>query len=207
MKSKTARLLIDRLSVYINIAILLVIIIITCTHFPGHGELSFDYMGIIVGALSLLVTILVGWQIYSTIEIKKEAQKTQQFRNEYKTKLIEIEKSVNEKNKEELLKLTPVIIGIRSPSREVTITACFNELYIDKDDKGVAFSIAFEFLYDLFKSMTDDFNNLTDNLINEMATYLSSESVKVFFNELGEDDSAVKLLVIKLLLKISEKQG
>lgn len=27
-------------------------------------ELSFDYQGVVVGVLSLLVTVLIGWQIY-----------------------------------------------------------------------------------------------------------------------------------------------
>ncbi len=38
-------------------------------------NLGFDYQGVIVGILSLLVTILIGWQIYNALEIKKEIKK------------------------------------------------------------------------------------------------------------------------------------
>lgn len=37
-------------------------------------NLSFDYMGIIVGLLSLLVGFLVAWQIYKTIEVDKKVE-------------------------------------------------------------------------------------------------------------------------------------
>lgn len=37
-------------------------------------NLSFDYMGIIVGLLSLLVGFLVAWQIYKTIEVDKKME-------------------------------------------------------------------------------------------------------------------------------------
>lgn len=36
---------------------------------------SYDYMGILVGVLSLLVTILIGWQIYNAIYIKESLKK------------------------------------------------------------------------------------------------------------------------------------
>lgn len=35
-------------------------------------NLGFDYMGVIVGALSLLVGFLVAWQIYNTIDVDKK---------------------------------------------------------------------------------------------------------------------------------------
>lgn len=51
---------------------LLCSLIALCRTFPT--PLYFDYMGIIVGILSLLVTLLIGWQIYNAIEINKKLQ-------------------------------------------------------------------------------------------------------------------------------------
>jgi hypothetical protein len=34
-----------------------------------------DYIGVIVGILSLLVTVLIGWNIYIALDIKKEWEK------------------------------------------------------------------------------------------------------------------------------------
>lgn len=35
-------------------------------------ELQFDYIGVVVGILSLLVTLLIGWNIFYALELKKE---------------------------------------------------------------------------------------------------------------------------------------
>lgn len=35
------------------------------------AELGVDYLGITIGALSLLVTLLIGWNIYTAIDVKK----------------------------------------------------------------------------------------------------------------------------------------
>lgn len=53
---------------------LIVSIIISITSLaivsPRNKNLDFDYIGVIIGLLSLIVTILIGWQIYSTINIR-----------------------------------------------------------------------------------------------------------------------------------------
>lgn len=55
------------------IAIILSIIaiwIVLAGHFP-RTNLDFDYLGLLVGILALLVTILIGWDIYKAISIEK----------------------------------------------------------------------------------------------------------------------------------------
>lgn len=59
-----------RRDVLLTISILLSIValaisVIRCT------PISFDYMGILIGILSLLTTALLGWQIYSVINLEK----------------------------------------------------------------------------------------------------------------------------------------
>lgn len=43
-------------------------------------ELDFDYMGLIVGILALLVTMLIGWQIYNALSLE---QKVSNIKKEY----------------------------------------------------------------------------------------------------------------------------
>lgn len=52
----------------IAIIVSVIAICIACPHIP---ELGFDYQGVVVGVLSLLVTTLIGWNIFSIIDIKK----------------------------------------------------------------------------------------------------------------------------------------
>ena len=52
----------------IAIIVSIIAICIACPHVP---ELGFDYQGVIVGILALLVTMLIGWNIFSIIDIRK----------------------------------------------------------------------------------------------------------------------------------------
>lgn len=51
----------------IAIIVSVIAICISCPHIP---ELGFDYQGVVVGVLSLLVTTLIGWQIYEAVHFK-----------------------------------------------------------------------------------------------------------------------------------------
>lgn len=50
-------------------------IVCLCRIFPTSLQFDFDYIGFIIGVLSLLVTILIGWQIYAVINIDKKIAK------------------------------------------------------------------------------------------------------------------------------------
>ena len=52
-----------------------------CVLFNRPNELDFDYTGVIVGILSLLVTILLGWNIWNVIESKGYVKKVQRELN------------------------------------------------------------------------------------------------------------------------------
>lgn len=54
------------------IVISIIAISVACPH---KAELGFDYQGVIVAILSLLVTVLLGWQIYNAIFIKESLKK------------------------------------------------------------------------------------------------------------------------------------
>lgn len=49
----------------------------------NYDNLCFDYMGVIVAVFSILVTILIGWNIYTALDIGKEMKiiKNEQSKN------------------------------------------------------------------------------------------------------------------------------
>lgn len=68
----------EHIPYYISILSLIVSGIAIGVSFYRTEKLSMDYMGVIVGILSLLVTVLLGWNIYTVIDmkgIKKEYEK------------------------------------------------------------------------------------------------------------------------------------
>lgn len=56
----------------INLAFFIVNTVALCINFPSKENIDFDYMGVIVGILSILVTILVGWQIFINISMERK---------------------------------------------------------------------------------------------------------------------------------------
>src|SRR5574344_831127 len=60
------------LAMVISIIAIGISIIALCKCCPRNGNLSFDYMGVIVGILSLLVTVLIGWQIFYALKIQND---------------------------------------------------------------------------------------------------------------------------------------
>lgn len=46
-------------------------------------DLGFDYLGIIIGLLALMVTLLVAWNIWQTIEAKRSIEKFEEKTNNY----------------------------------------------------------------------------------------------------------------------------
>ena len=59
----------------LSIVAMTIAIIATCIAAYRTPELGFDYQGVIVGILSLLVTVLIGWNIYTFIDIKRYKSK------------------------------------------------------------------------------------------------------------------------------------
>lgn len=49
---------------------LIISIIALCLSVPRSQELDFDYLGLLVGIQSLIVTILIGWNIYCLVDLK-----------------------------------------------------------------------------------------------------------------------------------------
>lgn len=71
----TITLLLSAISIMVSVAAL-------CRTYPHTSDLGMDYQGVIVGMLALLVTILIGWQIYTAINVKEELKDIKDLRRE-----------------------------------------------------------------------------------------------------------------------------
>ena len=71
---------------YLGLSMLAIIlsILAICFSLP-RTELSFDYLGFITGILGVLVTVLIGWNIYAVIDFRQEKQRLVQYFDEQKS--------------------------------------------------------------------------------------------------------------------------
>ena len=55
----------------INFALFVTCLILIAILSPAKSSLDFDYYGVIIAVLSVLVTVLIGWNIYSALGLEK----------------------------------------------------------------------------------------------------------------------------------------
>lgn len=88
----------------LSFALLAVAIILCIVHFPRiiqNHNLGFDYLGLIVGILAFLVALLIGWQIYNTINAKHEFDTLEKkFKAEYEGRIKRLEECCEERKNE-----------------------------------------------------------------------------------------------------------
>ena len=56
----------------LSITAIICSVVAICVSLPSAPDLGMDYIGVIIGILSLLVTMLIGWQIWNVIAIDKK---------------------------------------------------------------------------------------------------------------------------------------
>lgn len=69
-KESTNRNLVAWVALGLSVVTIIISIVAISVSCPNTPELGFDYQGVIVGVLSLLVTALLGWNIYTLIDLK-----------------------------------------------------------------------------------------------------------------------------------------
>ena len=74
--------------IVINLAFFIVNTFSLCINFPRAKNFGFDYLGVIVGILAILVTVLIGWQIFINLSFEKKVDKRlMEITDELKTEI------------------------------------------------------------------------------------------------------------------------
>lgn len=106
------------------LSILALLISVVCC-FIKIEPISYDYMGILVGVLSLLVTALIGWQIYSLIDIRNLRK---EISNERTKAYIESERNITATFMAISDYYYSILIGKQQPEDEKVYKYIFNRV-------------------------------------------------------------------------------
>lgn len=83
--------------IYIGLAVTLIISVTAlCRSFYSDKALQVDYMGILVGILALLCTVLIGWQIISTINVRNIIEKFEEIERNRSFENVKIQRQIYE---------------------------------------------------------------------------------------------------------------
>ena len=95
-------------------------------------ELNFDYYGAIIGVLSFLVTLLMGYQIYTVINVKRDLDDVRILKEEIDTKLQEKADVLSKEYKDEITNVAPLIMAIASKERDILESEVFKAYRVSK---------------------------------------------------------------------------
>ena len=130
----------DYISISVSVVAFILSIIALAIILPEKitGEemtLDFDYIGVVIGVLSFLVTVLMGYQIYTVINVKKDMEDVKQIKMDIDSTLkAKIDQLANE-NQEELGNATNVLIAIFSGDKEILIETLFEAYMSSKPNQ------------------------------------------------------------------------
>ena len=124
----------------ISIAAIIIAIIALANVAPTHG-IDFDYMGVIIGVLSFLVTLLIGYQIYTVINVKDELKEIQKLRAEIDNTIDDKIKKASEVTDEELNNIIPLLIAL-DMRNNVEIVATSLEVFNDARENSLAYTFS-----------------------------------------------------------------
>lgn len=152
---------------YILSAVAIVLSIIAiCVSLP-RTDISFDYLGLMTGILGVLVTILIGWNIYMIIDFRQERTELRQYFDEQK-------KSVNSVGAD-------LLVAYRNHlSNSALLEKAIADVYAHLLGQREYVSLAFEYLFHLLDALASaskaenyDACNLWVNEIKQVLTIAS----------------------------------
>lgn len=174
------------------------------------GELDFDYYGAIIGVLSFLVTLLMGYQIYTVINVKKELDDVRRLKEEIDTKLQEKADVLSKEYKDELSNAAPLIMAIASKDRDIVESEVFKAYRVSK--KG---QLAKELAGRTLLVMLYEFANLTGegrkHALEELSKNIEREDAVEYYTDYakkvkGDRDNTVEQFLLELIGTLSDKE-
>ena len=166
-----------------GIAIIISVIAI-CFAAYRTPELQFDYIGVLVGIIASLVTVLIGWNIYTLIDIKETSQRLNEFRAEFEKKIKSVKGEVEFNVKLEIMKTVPVLIARENGDLVQTLKFMFKVFHENTDNNTFAKAIAREYILQSIMSIINkNDEEFVSNFTEQMKVVLKIDEIEDFLHE------------------------
>lgn len=149
--------------------------------------ITIDWFGVLVGILSLLVTVLIGWNIYTFIDIKNTEKRLDKFREEFEGKISASCAGVRFDIRTEMLNTVPLLIKIMKHDSDrplvEPLSSCFKTFHA-AENESMAKMIAREYILGTLMLCQEELDNSQmQRLLQELNNELSIEEVEDFLRE------------------------
>ena len=188
-----------------------IISIIAISKVAPTQSVNFDYLGAIIGVLSFLVTLLIGYQIYTVINVKEELKEVRKAREEIDNQMQKIADKLSGEFKEELSNTAPLIMAIASKEKSIIEIETF-KAYKNSEPNHLSKELAKQAIitYLLGFANTQDENDRIKNL-EELSENINYDEAVEFYTDFAkmEDKSGVEdvePIMLELLGLLSNKK-
>lgn len=197
------------ISTTISIVAIVIAIVAMARVAPIEG-LDFDYYGAIIGVLSFLVTLLMGYQIYTVINVRKDLDAVRRFKEEIDKKLQEKADELSKEYKDELANAAPLIMAIASKDRDIVESEVFKAYRISKTGQ-LAKDLAGRTLLIMLGELAKQEGAERKNSIEELAKNIEREDAIEYFTDYvkkgnGDRDNDVESFLLELMGSLSNEK-
>ena len=178
----------------------------------SEGVLDFDYIGAIIGVLSFLVTLLIGYQIYTVINVKEELKEVRRIKDQIESKIQIKSETITNEYKDELKQAAPLLMALASGHKELIEKEVFKSYFkskpnqLSKELSGASISM----IVGEAASQTD--NKVRMQRLEELAGNVQYEEVVEFYTDYAKSNDHGKIkgmdrFLLDLIGLLAEKQN
>lgn len=189
----------------LSVAAIIISMVALAQVHPTDGQ-DFDYIGAMVGVLSLIVTILIGYQIYTVINVKEELKEVKEIRTEIDYKLQEKVDELTTDYRDDLKKSTPLILSLASAGSGMDflmIESAFRA-YQESKPQQMAKDLSFQTIILIFAEiakMKDQ--DKIQKKIDDMAKHVTYKQAVEFYTDFAKiEDKGVYGVIEPLVLSL-----
>lgn len=175
IKAWIKRNIIGLLAIIISIAAIVVSL-------KYNHPITADWLGSLVGILSLLVMMLIGWNIYSVIDFNRLKKDTENLNNTIDK---EVDRKIKASNKEvtmELMKITHFLIDTKKSNQPIDGIIVAFKTFKSSNDSMWLKSMSREWILGLMTSFIKH-DILTDSSLKQLKDELTDGEIEFFLSE------------------------
>ena len=186
----------------------IIISVIALARVAPTQRLDFDYIGAIVGILSFLVTLLIGYQIYTVINVKEELKEVQRVRSVMQTKLQLKAESLSKEYKEELANAAPLIMAIASTDRDIVESEVFKAYRVSKQGQ-LAKELSGRTILIILMELSKLKDKERKNAIEVLSKNIEREDAVEYYTDYAKNekrDSDVEIFLLELIESLTDEK-
>lgn len=155
--------------------------------------IDFDYLGAIIGVLSFLVTLLIGYQIYTVINVKEELKEVRKAKDEIDDKMQKIADKLSKDFKEELCNAAPLIMAIASKDKGIIETESF-KAYKNSLPNQLSKELARQTIIIILSGFANTQENVRKQSLKELSESIKYDEAVDFYTDFAkmEDKTGVE---------------